>query len=96
MRWLNSALPLSEVRWEDFAIRGTVYQIGVTTERIDLITEATGLDFSACWPRRIEFVYDDLPVHILGKSDLIANKKATGRAQDLLDVEKLEQTLGGE
>lgn len=88
-------VPLSDVKWEDFAIQGTVYQIGVTYERIDLITEVTGLSFPECWRRRADFLHGGIPVHVLDKQDLIANKKAVGRAQDLLDVEKLEQPEEG-
>lgn len=89
-------VPLSDVKWEDFAAPGIVYQIGVTYERIDLITEATGLSFQECWSRRVNFAYEGIPVHILSRSDLIANKRAVGRAQDLLDVEKLEHAGEGE
>lgn len=84
-------VPLTDVRREDFTVQGTVYQIGVTYERIDIITEVTGLSFSECWPRRVDIVYGGIPVHVLSRQDLIINKKAVGRPQDLLDVEKLEQ-----
>jgi hypothetical protein len=33
----------------------------------------------------------ELEVPILGKSDLIRNKRAVGRPQDLLDVSELEK-----
>jgi hypothetical protein len=33
---------------------------------------------------------DGIPVHFLGKDSLIRNKKATGRAKDLADLDGLE------
>ena len=89
-------VPLSDAKWEDFAVEGAVYQIGTTLERIDVITQVTGLSFPDCWKRRVDFPYEGILVHILGKQDLIANKKAVGRGQDLLDVEKLEQSRQGD
>lgn len=36
-------------------------------------------------------IYYAEPINILGKEDLIKTKKATGRAQDMLDVENLDK-----
>jgi hypothetical protein len=85
-------VPMSDATADDFAVKGTVYQIGVTVERIDVITDIGDFSFSECWERGVDFTYGDVPVHILSKRDLIANKKALGRGQDLLDAEKLEQS----
>ena len=35
--------------------------------------------------------YDDVEIAVLGINELITNKRASGRPQDLLDVERLEQ-----
>jgi hypothetical protein len=83
-------VPLTDASWEDFAVEGTVYQIGTSVERIDVITRLTGLRFDECWAHRVSFEYDGIPIHILGKEDLIANKKLCGRPMDLIDVDKLE------
>jgi hypothetical protein len=70
---------------------GVVYQMGVAPNRIDVLTAVDGLDFADCWPRRAQSTYGGVPVAYLGKSDLIANKRAVGRPQDLEDVKALER-----
>jgi hypothetical protein len=82
-------VPLNDANWEDFAIDGTVYQIGTSMERIDVLTGPSGMRFDECWSRRVDVVHEDISVHILGIEDLIANKKQVGRPQDLLDIEKI-------
>ena len=69
---------------------GTVIQLGLPPRRIDLLTRITGVDFDAAWRHRVEQVLDGRPIPYLGRADLIANKQATGRAQDLVDVSLLE------
>ena len=40
--------------------------------------------------RAVPKTIDDIPVRVISLDDLIANKKASGRAKDLADVEVLE------
>jgi hypothetical protein len=75
--------------WQDFATPGRVIQIGYPPLRIDLITSIDGVEFDEAWPRRVESSYGDQTVHVISKDDLIANKRASGRKQDLLDLEDL-------
>lgn len=70
---------------------GVVYQMGMPLNRIDVLTAATGLTFAECWPRRVVSTYGDAPVAYLAKSDLIANRRAVARPQDLEDVHALER-----
>lgn len=83
--------PLSEVSATDFEKPGITFQIGVDPVRIDVITEVNGIAFDAAWPRRVVATIDGLSVPVLSREDLIANKRATGRLQDLADVEALEK-----
>src|SRR5271169_1739465 len=57
--------------------------------RIDVITTIDGVSFEDAWARRVESRYGDEAVHFISKQDLIANKRATGRKQDLLDLDAL-------
>lgn len=87
--------PLSDVTLDDFAKPGITFQIGVDPVRIDIITEVHGVTFAAAWSRRLVSVVDGLRVPVISKDDLIANKRATGRLQDLADIEALEKLSGG-
>jgi hypothetical protein len=82
--------PLQDLTEQDLASPGLIFQIGVPPIRIDVITAIDGVEFAAAWPDRVEAKLDGLPVPVLSRHHLIANKKAAGRLQDLADVERLE------
>jgi len=79
---------------EDLLRPGTVIQLGLPPRRIDLLTRITGIEFDAAWRGRVEQVLDGCAIPYLGRSELIANKRATGRAQDLVDVLLLDAADG--
>ena len=74
---------------EDFEQPNRVVQIGYAPLRIDLLTSIDGVEFASCWERRIEVPLDNGLVPVISLDDLLANKRAAGRAQDLADVEGL-------
>jgi len=55
------------------------------------MTAITGLNFEDAWPGREQATYMGVPISVIGREDLIANKRATARSQDILDVEALER-----
>lgn len=59
-------VPLTDATLEDFAVEGTVYQIGTSMERIDVLTGPSGMNFSECWTRRTDIIHEGIFVHILG------------------------------
>ena len=77
---------------EDLLQPGTVIQLGLPPRRIDLLTRITGIDFEDAWRGRVEQVLEGCAVPYLGRADLIANKRATARTQDLADVTLLENS----
>lgn len=85
--------PRSHLAVDDLKTPDLVFQIGVAPRRIDILTSIDGVEFDDAWPRRqmIEAAGQTLPV--IGKADLLVNKKATGRPRDLADAAWLE---GGE
>ena len=87
--------PLGNVTAADFSKPGITFQIGVAPVRIDICTDIDGVRFEEAWPRRQVHAIGALDVPIIGVEDLIANKKATGRLQDLADVEALERLRSG-
>ncbi len=82
--------PLFDIKSEDFLIAGTVFQIGVPPNRIDVITDIDGVTFDEAWPERKTTVVDGLEVPLIGKSQLLMNKRATGRPKDIPDILWLE------
>ncbi len=78
------------VSQDDFAAVDTVFQIGIAPNRIDIITSITGVEFDAAWVNRKSAEYDGIEVSILGREELIVNKRAAGRPKDIADVHWLE------
>jgi len=74
---------------EDFTGPPQMLQLGYPPNRIDLLNFASGLEFDDAWSRRVEATIDGIPVHLISLSDLETNKRASGRLQDLADLQKL-------
>jgi len=81
--------PIADLVRDDLTVAGTIFQIGIAPNRIDVTTGIDGVRFDEAWPRRVQSSYGKIAIAILGKGDLIRNKRATGRPQDLLDLERL-------
>jgi len=82
--------PLGELAVADLAAAGVTFQIGLAPVRVDVITSIDGVTFEEAWPERVSSRYGDQPVQVLSRRHLIQNKRATGRLQDLADIERLE------
>lgn len=81
--------PMSEVSTEDFSRPGIVFQMGLPPLRIDVLTELSGLTFAEAWSTRMRAAFGPLVVDVIGREAFIKNKRATGRARDLGDIEAL-------
>lgn len=75
---------------DDFIADDRVIQLGRAPNRIDLLTRLWGVDFQDAWSRRVAGTLDEIPVSMLSREDLIRNKRATARPQDLADAAALE------
>jgi predicted nucleotidyltransferase len=82
--------PLSDVSEADFSTEGIVFQIGNSPRRIDILTRISGVEFERAYANRKTVSVAGMDVPIISLEDLIANKRATGRTQDLADIEKLQ------
>lgn len=82
-----SALDLTE---DDFLTEGNVIQLGYPPLRIDILTQATGVNFDECFSSKIQTDIDGIVINFIDITGLKKNKKATGRLQDLADIENLE------
>lgn len=82
--------PLFDLTLEDLQTLGIVFQIGIVPNRIDIITQIDGVEFSEAFQNHESVVIENLTVPILSRPFLLRNKKSTGRAKDLNDVLWLE------
>jgi hypothetical protein len=83
--------PLHELKTSDLARAGTIFQMGVPPNRIDIVTLIDGVDFREAWAERTQTTYGDQAVPVIGRRHLVQNKRASGRPQDLLDLALLER-----
>ncbi|MEM7536714.1 MAG: hypothetical protein AAF639_31320 [Chloroflexota bacterium] len=74
---------------EDFIVEDQIIQLGYPPNRIDLITTLPGIDFDECYPQRYSVEVSDVMVNFIDLENLKKNKLASGRLQDLADLEKL-------
>ncbi len=84
--------PLSGLTAEDFAEEGYFYQMGVPPVRVDVLMGIPGVEFDTAWKRRVEIDFDGLLVPFISRDDLITAKRASGRPQDMIDVQSLLRT----
>ncbi len=87
--------PTHEITEEDFAVPSIVFQIGVPPGRIDLLTIVSGLTFESAWKSRLEMTIEGVRFPVLGRADLITNKRASGRIKDLADLDSLGESING-
>ncbi len=83
--------PLKGLTPEDFSKPGYTYQIGIAPSRIDIIMADEGLAFADAWSRRVDTYFDDVPVRLISRKDLITLKSASGRPRDRLDLDALAE-----
>jgi len=75
---------------DDFQTPNQIIQLGYPPNRIDLITNPDGIDFQTCYDSKIEVTLNDVPVKFINLDNLKKNKLASGRLQDLADLENLQ------
>ncbi len=73
----------------------TVLRMGVPPNRIEILSEIAGVQFTDCWARRQIMNLDGIDVPLISYEDLKRNKTSTGRLQDAADVQRLEKRRNG-
>jgi predicted nucleotidyltransferase len=68
--------------------------IGQPPLRVDFLRAIDGVTSTDLFARAIAAVLDDVPVKVIALDDLITNKRAAARSQDLIDAEFLERVRG--
>jgi len=69
---------------------GNVFRIGRSPIQIDIINQASGITFDESYSARNIIDVEGLEISMISKNDLIKNKLASGRYQDLADSEILK------
>lgn len=68
-----------------------IVYFGVPPLRVDILRAIDGVRTEEALARAVPTEWDGEPVRVLALDDLVANKRAAGRARDLADVERLEE-----
>jgi predicted nucleotidyltransferase len=79
-----------DLKESDFTVPDQIIQLGYPPRRIDILTTLPGVDFSESFPMHVTVDIEDVSVKFIDIENLKKNKKATGRHQDLADLENLE------
>lgn len=87
---------LQGIRAEDFTDPSSFFRFGRDPHGFDILPEIPGVDFDAAWERRVETLVDPtsgLKANFISADDLIASKLASGRPQDVADVDAIRKAL---
>lgn len=73
----------------DFMEPNQVIQLGYPPNRIDLLTTPDGVDFETAYSTKLAIEISGVQVNFIDLENLRLNKQASGRLQDLADLENL-------
>lgn len=77
----------------DLTTLGKVIQLGSAPNRVDLLNDLSATAFDSVWEAKVQGSYGDVQLYFIDVDNLRINKKATGRAKDLGDLEQLDTIL---
>ena len=84
--------PIHGLTAKDFRDAKTGLQIGMPPNRIDILQQISGVTFDEAWKDHINAMIEgDTPTYVISRENLIKNKLAAGREQDLLDVKQIQK-----
>jgi len=87
--FFDADLPGLEKGW--FLDMENVTHFGARPNYIEILPKVSGLEFRDAYQRALMVELDGIPTRLIGLSDLLINKRATGRTKDLADFEKLSK-----
>ena len=79
----------ADLSQELFLKEKQIIRMGIPPVRIEIATTISGVDFSECYAQRVMAELDGVKVNLISLKHLKANKKASGRHQDIADLEHL-------
>jgi len=65
--------------------------MGRAPARVDFLQTIPGTTFGTAWKHRVDVQVGSVQVHVIGRDDLLKNKRAVARPQDLRDVRAIER-----
>ncbi len=68
-----------------------ITRMGVTPMRIEVLNSISGVTFGKAFPNRVFASVQGTSIPVIGLSDLLTNKRASGRNKDLADIDELGQ-----
>jgi hypothetical protein len=83
-------LPLDDLSLVDLVCPDTVFLIGVSPFRIDILTSITGVAFDQAWQNKLQITIEGMPVYCIGLKARLINKHTLGRPKDLADIDSLQ------
>ena len=86
---LGFGFPAGTITAEEVGRPGNIIRMGIPPVRIELMNCVSGVTFDEVWSGRVAGDYGDVAIAYIGRSELLRNKRASGRAKDLADVDEL-------
>ena len=77
------------LRKEDFLKADELIQLGYPPNRIKIVMSCDGVEFDQCFKSRKQINVEGLNISVIDLENLKRNKKASGRPQDLADLDNL-------
>jgi len=82
--------PIEPLTPAAFLDPATLVEMGLPPLQIHVMTGISGVGWDEAWAGRTMARFGESTVAVIGRRELLANKKAAGRAKDLADIEALE------
>ena len=69
--------------------KGQVARLGREPRKLEILNDISGVSFSDCWRNRVSARFGGLRFNFIDLEHLLANKRASGRPKDQIDVTEL-------
>jgi hypothetical protein len=86
---IDFGAPIGDLTLKDLSTPGIVFQMGLPPNRIDILTKIDAVDFDKAYHNCILVELDGLNISVIGRQDLLTNKRATARPKDRIDADWL-------
>jgi hypothetical protein len=74
---------------KDFLTKDHVIQLGFPPNRIDIMTNVSGVEFDECWKEKEEVDFEGEKINFISLKYLRINKENTARDKDKIDLKNL-------